>query len=219
MTVFDDGSGPALYAGGDFTNAGSVSASGIAKWNGSSWSALSGGLSADAVHALTVFDDGGGAKLYAGGYFLVFGGDPHAVAKWNGSSWSALGIFLTDCCYGAVYALSVADVGNGPALYAGGYFTNAGGVAAKSIAKLNGSSWSPLGSGMSGEYPTVEALTEFDDGDGSALYAGGWFTAAVDSGDNYLARWRGCRSPNPPSGLAADPRDTGASAADRRIAE
>ena len=33
-----------LYAGGDFTTAGGVSANRIAKWDGSSWSALGSGM-------------------------------------------------------------------------------------------------------------------------------------------------------------------------------
>ena len=45
-----------------------------------------------------------------------------------------------------VYALAV----SGSDLYAGGYFTTAGGSAANDIAKWNGSSWSALGSGMDG---------------------------------------------------------------------
>ena len=45
-----------------------------------------------------------------------------------------------------VYALAV----SGTDLYAGGYFTTAGGVAANYIAKWNGSAWSALGSGMNG---------------------------------------------------------------------
>jgi len=32
LTVFDDGGGPALYAGGQFTTAGGVAANNIAKW-------------------------------------------------------------------------------------------------------------------------------------------------------------------------------------------
>jgi hypothetical protein len=36
--------GTNLYAGGDFETAGAVSATNIAKWNGSAWSALDSGL-------------------------------------------------------------------------------------------------------------------------------------------------------------------------------
>src|SRR5262245_23100225 len=49
----------ALYVGGDITHAGGVAVNSIAKWDGSSWSALGSGMSAS-VFALTVFDGGGG---------------------------------------------------------------------------------------------------------------------------------------------------------------
>ncbi len=41
----------------------------------------------------------------------------------------------------------------------------------------------------------VHALTVVDDGGdgGPALYAGGGFTSAIDSGDSFIARW-GCAS-------------------------
>ena len=65
---------------------------------------------------------------------------------------------------GSVSALAV----SGSTLYAGGYFTNAGGIAANYIAQWNGSSWSAVGSGMNNR---VEALAV----SGSTLYAGGGF--------------------------------------------
>src|SRR5690606_30880518 len=40
LAVFDDGTGPALYAGGEFQEAGGVPASFIAKWDGEKWSSL-----------------------------------------------------------------------------------------------------------------------------------------------------------------------------------
>ncbi len=59
LTELNDnsGSGPALYAGGEFTAAGGVSANRIAKWDGESWSALGTGMNWF-VRTLTVFDDG-----------------------------------------------------------------------------------------------------------------------------------------------------------------
>src|SRR6185436_15358386 len=56
---FDDGTGPALFAGGTFANAGGVPAACIAKWNGATWSALGSGVAGN-VNALVVFDDGNG---------------------------------------------------------------------------------------------------------------------------------------------------------------
>jgi hypothetical protein len=93
LAVYDDGARPALYAGGGFTSAGRVVTHGIAKWNGSSWSALGSGVMVfPTVSALAVFDDGGGPALYAGGSFTNAGGvRANHIAKWNGSSWSALG--------------------------------------------------------------------------------------------------------------------------------
>ena len=64
LTVFDDGGGPALYVGGNFTVAGGVVANRIARWDGSSWTPLGSGMNGP-VQALAVFDDGGGAALYA----------------------------------------------------------------------------------------------------------------------------------------------------------
>ncbi len=169
LLVFDDGSGPALYAGGDFGKAGGALASRVAKWNGSAWTALGSGLSTT-VFALAVFDDGGGPALYAGGQFT------RRVAKWNGSSWSELGT-LTGL--GAVLALAVYDDGGGPALYAGGSFDNGGGL--RYLAKWNGSTWSTLGSGPGG---AVSVLLADDLGGGAALYAGGSF-------GNGIKRWDG----------------------------
>ena len=84
-----------LYAGGCFTTAGGVSANRIAKWDGSSWSALGSGMN-DSVYALAVDASG---NLYAGGYFTTAGGvSANRIAKWNGSSWSALGSGMNDVC-------------------------------------------------------------------------------------------------------------------------
>ncbi len=121
-----------LYVGGDFTTAGGTPAENIAKWNGTSWSALGSGMN-NGVSALTVI----GTELYAGGQFTSAGGVPaNRIAKWNGTSWSALESGMNN----GVYALTVI----GTDLYAGGAFTTAGGVPANHIAKWNGTSWSAL---------------------------------------------------------------------------
>jgi hypothetical protein len=41
---WDDGSGPAWYAAGSFSHAGSLRVNGIARWNGTAWSPLQSGL-------------------------------------------------------------------------------------------------------------------------------------------------------------------------------
>src|SRR5207247_2849573 len=108
-----DGSGN-LYIGGDFTIVGDVFANHIAKWNGSSWTALGSGMNGS-VYALAV----SGSDLYAGGYFTTAGGSAATnIAKWDGSSWTALGSGMSRFgIYTIVYALSV----SGSDVYAGGY--------------------------------------------------------------------------------------------------
>ena len=59
-----------LVAGGGFTTAGGVSANGIARWNGTSWSALGSGMDAS-VYALATLPNG---NLVAGGEFSVVNG-------------------------------------------------------------------------------------------------------------------------------------------------
>ena len=184
-----------LYAGGQFSTAGGITANNIAQWNGTNWSALGSGISGGngynsgpVVRALAM----SGSTLYAGGSFTNAGGILASnIAQWNGSSWSALGSgmsgnqgleFGINC---GVYALAV----SGGALYAGGYFTNAGGIPANCIAQWNGSSWSALGLGITGDpfgYGTaVDALIL----SGGTLYAGGIFTSAGGFPANSLAQW------------------------------
>jgi len=139
LATFDDGTGEALYVGGVFSTAGQVTANNIAKWDGTNWSALGSGVSvavASGVNALSVFDDGsgGGGGLFAGGNLLTAGGMPVlSIAKWDGSAWSAA---ASPVNFG-MSAMRVFDdgTGGGPALYAGGYFTTAGGVAVSEIAR------------------------------------------------------------------------------------
>jgi hypothetical protein len=167
-------SGTDLYAAGEFiraTNTGGivVVVNHIAKWNGTSWSALSSGVNSNA-YALTV----SGANLYAAGAFITAGGIPaNRIARWNGSSWSTLGLGVNN----EVYALTLF----GTDLYAGGFFTTAGGIPAKSIAKWNGSSWSALGSGTDGQ---LYALVTLD----RDLYVGGFFSVAGNKVSGRIAR-------------------------------
>src|SRR5262245_34912649 len=86
LVEFDDASGPALFAGGNFAVAGNVAASSVARFDGTSWSSLGDGIDGS-VFALAVFDDGRGRALYAAGSFERAGDVPAKnIARWDGTS-------------------------------------------------------------------------------------------------------------------------------------
>lgn len=165
--------GTDLYVGGEFILAGDESASSFAKYDTSQignagWSALGGGGVNGTVIALTAID----SELYALGWFSEAGGAAaRQIAKFDttqtGSGrWSALG----DGVDGTVDTLTAI----GKDLYVGGEFTEAGGAAARRIAKFDttqtgNAGWSALGDGAN---DSVYALTSI----GTDLYVGGAFS-------------------------------------------
>jgi hypothetical protein len=185
LAIYDDGHGPALYAGGWLVaGACGVESRGVVRWNSSRWSAV-GNIPLGTVHALIAYDDGSGSKLYAGG---------DSVARWDGSTWSSVGAGFESGGPGppggdGVQCFAVFDDGTGPALYAGGSFILAdwlpGGFT--QIAKWDGAKWSRILTSFS-TYPVL-CMQVFDDGKGPALY--------VAAGNNDLgmgssfAKWDG----------------------------
>jgi hypothetical protein len=172
-------SGPDLYAGGAFTEAGGISGTEhIARWDGSAWYPLGSGLNGS-VLAIKVE----GPDVYVGGAFTNAGGILPAdyLARWDGSSWHAVGTsFGTPSLAGWVRAIET--VGKWVAV--GGDFTNGGYLAdGDHIVVWNGSSWSALSPGLNHWVRTIESV-------GPDLYAGGDFDDAggTEEGD-LVARW------------------------------
>jgi len=179
-----------LYAGGAFTNAGTVAATNLARWDGATWSPVGGGVSGvgspltgSPVSTMQLV----GNDLYVGGNFTMVGGNVPAlnVAKWNGSTWSALGTGLRAAPNkGPVSALASL----GTDLYAFGNFTNAGGVAASGLAKWNGTAWSAFGALNGNAFRAVS--------NSGSLYICGEFKVANYNTSsnvigNHIIRWDG----------------------------
>ena len=172
--------GEALYVGGAFSEAGSVPARNIARYDlgTGTWSALDRGVGTgddlDVVRAIALGPDG---ALYVGGDFGGHEGHHgHALARWDGSNWSSIG----DA--GSTSAHSVnALVADAVRVCAGGSFPNVGGTPASNVACYDPSAddWSALDGGVSGGI--IEAVNSLVLTEG-VLYVGGRFTRAGDTG-------------------------------------
>jgi len=170
-----------IVAGGRFLTADGKSASGLARWNGTEWSAFASG-SDGVITALATLANG---ELVAGGNFTMIGGLPTgSIARWNGSSWQPLssGVSRTNGMPGSIAALGVLSNGD---IIAAGTFDAAGGVAALNVARWNGTTWSPMGDGFSSG---PNALIVRQNGD---IIAGGGFTKSGTTTLKYVAKWNG----------------------------
>jgi hypothetical protein len=203
MAIFDEdgpgGNPPSLIVGGHFTSAGGAAVNNIARWNGTAWSDVGGGVTGGSAWILSLHvakpSAGAAPSLYVGGNFTTAGGTPaNNIARWNGATWSALGAgtagnggWVRSIC---AYTAS----GSGTQIYAGGDFTSAGGIPLNFIARWNGAAWSALGSTV-GTSGGVFAMTVY----GGNLVVGGAFPTVgtptsvppSDVACNYVAKWNG----------------------------
>ncbi len=168
--------GGQTYVGGNFTHAGGTPASAIARWNGSSWSALDGTQFTGAIYALRAFD----GVLIAAGSFRT--GSPQVfgrIAAWDGTAWTYMEQGLPSILSG--FTPTCLGVHEGD-LYLGGQFgpiedpTIAGGVY-----RWSGSTWQLVDELLNGG---VRALTSA----AGALWAGGGFTTVSGEASPSLAR-------------------------------
>ena len=117
---------------------------------------------------------------YAGSYHGVSpGATEPACHRYDGSQWVPVrgpGIV------GEVRAATR----SGNDMMIGGTFATISGVPMNGIARWNGSTFTPLGTGMIGS--SIEALVTLDNGD---IVAGGNFVGAGGTTVNHIARWNG----------------------------
>jgi hypothetical protein len=199
LAEFDDGDGPMLYVAGRFSSIAGVPAANIARWTGSQWQALGAGICAWHVPRHMIgHDDGSGPKLYVSDVVCAGGQPVNRIAKWNPATgqWSDVGgggintVGITE-----VYRLASFDDGRGPALYAGGYISMAGGVPVHLLARFNGVQWDDVMGGVGGGTP--EDFAVFDDGRGPSLFVAGYFNrvgAGAPGSVRGIGQWVGCQA-------------------------
>ncbi len=185
-----DGSG-GVYVGGNFTQAGGVSANRVARFDPATntWSAFGTGAQNGVNSSVLVLAVDGSGGVYVGGNFTqAGGGSANHVARYNpqDSTWSALGTGAQNGVNDGVSALAIDGSGR---VVVGGRFTQAGGGSANHVARFDPATntWSALGTGaQNGVSNSVVALAI--DGSGR-VYVGGFFTQAGGVASSYIARF------------------------------
>ena len=145
----------------------------LQRWNGATWSAL---VPTGAPLA------GGASRIVrtaAGELIVVLSGGRSHLAHFVNGGWTPPAQLD-----GPVLAYATAGDGS---LIAGGDFTVGGGASLPRIARYDGSSWQPLGSGTNGP---VDAIDRLPNGD---VVIAGSFTTAGGVAANRIARWDGAQ--------------------------
>ncbi len=87
-TIFDDGSGEALFVGGgQMRIVGKSGIFNVLKWDGTEWFGVGGTIGTGRITDLAVWDDGSGERLIASGTAMP---GINYVASFDGSTWSPL---------------------------------------------------------------------------------------------------------------------------------
>jgi hypothetical protein len=153
----------------------------VARWDGVSWTKLGKRFYASAPNDIELLSDGSivavgefrpapdGDTSYVNAYF---------IARWDGAAWTQLGPTLTaNSGYESIHAIE--QLPNGDLIIAG-EFNRAGTTVINNIARWDGTSWRPLGTGLTSSnsryYLLARSLLQIPGGiavGGDFLYAGG----------------------------------------------
>jgi len=166
MTVFNG----ELYVVGNYRFADGIEVNGIARWNGSNWSAVGDGFNGT-VYGVGSFNN----ELYVGGSFTESNGVMfNRIAKWNGTSWVSAGFGFTDANPFFIFIHTFYQANNG--LYIGGglkevAIDNGPSMACGGVVYYDGTSIETFSGGVTGN--DIEAIIEDDNN--QLLVGGGVF--------------------------------------------
>jgi hypothetical protein len=182
-----------LYAYGLFDSINGIAANSLAKFDGTSWSAVFDlprfGISPSDPNM--IFDaEWFGGELYVGGNFYQAGTNPpiRDLVKWDGTNWVAVGVGLTGG-FGAVYNLLTWD---GKLVIAGGFnpIRNPGSIPGNQIVMWDGQNWDTLRGGVQDDNAATGIIYDVKEHKGDLYVAGSFQTAGGIPARNF-AKWDG----------------------------
>lgn len=156
VTLDSDGN---VYAGGEFSEVGGVTANRIAMWDGQTWTAFNDGINGGPRQIS--YDPDTGDILVGGGFINV----GNRVARWCGQSWSTFG-------EGVNAPVRNIFRHNGD-IYIAGHFTESAGESLNRFARWDGQRWVDVGGGVNGPVYFM-----YPDSESDSIYLGGSFTQA-----------------------------------------
>ncbi len=166
----------------------------VTVYDGTQWQALGGGgsaLGADFDNSPLCIGELADGTLVVGGAFTAVDGIPcSGLVRHDGVAWSGFGSFVSSFPAPFAQINALARTGNGD-LLVGGFFSQVAGVAGNSagLARWNGSSWQPLGSGLGGA-PGVSVWGMATTANGDVIVCGQFPNAGGQPAGN-VARWNG----------------------------
>ncbi len=163
-----------LYAGGDFEFAGGKRCYGIARWNGTEWFPLGGGLVDSLGYFYYHVQDIKrlNNEIYIGGNFnFVDGVNSPGISRYNGNTWQKVGDSLKarGGPYGTIIRMEVFN----NELYVVGLFDSIGTLKSKSIAKWDGINWNDMSNGFPTSNCYVDRYMNTVKAFNNELYVGG----------------------------------------------
>lgn len=202
LHVFDDGSGPVLLACGGMTSIGGTPVDRIAKWDGSTWSALppfpGPGFQPTRISVMSTVHEPDGPVLLVAGSSSSW----QLIQLLRGDEWFIIGSTWP----GPTHAITAFDDGHGMSIYIGGEFESLWAwdepAAALCIGRFDCARVRAAGAGADGQVSgpiAVRAMAVMRRPGASApsLMVGGTFARLIDTGDTVLARYQACADPAP----------------------
>lgn len=181
-----------VYAAGTFVISTPLGwATNIARWTGTQWEPVGGGILGrtgffPAVNALEFSANG---DLYASGAFTNAGGVPaNNIARWDGTNWWSLGAGPANGANNTIEAIAI----HGRDVYVGGPFSEAGGFPVVKVARWNGEFWRPLPNTAATNTPQIITAMA---GDETGVYFGGLQTAGGGLHVNGITKWEFAEPP------------------------